>query len=210
MGINHNQDKPMDNAPLEPLTHIADGIGADKVSLFVGDQIGASDDVLLRRQNIMNVLNCAVNCDINYVDETLDLTPGGANRVFGFAPVRTAKIGMIDGDGNDPMMMFAAVHMMHAMLHQTFPDKKSYPLKKPGNILVHCRGGRSRSVAVIAVYLTHMFPERWPNLDDLIDEIRIKRGIPRDEFDRVPTPGIRQNAEQVQLMFKDGKALFGP
>ena len=200
----------MDNATLEPLTHLADGIGIDKVSLFVGDQIGASDDNLLRQHKIMNVLNCAVNCDINYVDETLDLTPDGTNRVFGYAPVRTAKIGMIDGEGNDPMLMFAAVHMLHGMLHQTFPEKKSYPLRQPGNLLVHCRGGRSRSVAVAALYLNHMFPERWPSLDDLIDEIRHKRGIPRDEFDRVPTAGILCNAAQVHAMFQAGKALFGP
>jgi len=108
------------------------------------------------------------------------------------------------------MLMFAAVHMLHGMLHQTFPDKKSYPLKQPGNVLVHCRGGRSRSVAVAALYLNHMFPERWPGLDDLIDEIRHKRGIPRDEFDRVPTAGILRNAAQVQTMFRAGKALFGP
>jgi hypothetical protein len=200
----------MENAALEPLTHLADGIGIDKVSLFVGDQIGASDDNLLRQHNIINVLNCAVNCDINYVDETLDITPEGANRVFGYAPVRTAKIGMIDGEGNDPMLMFAAVHMLHGMLHQTFPDKKSYPLKQPGNVLVHCRGGRSRSVVVAALYLNHMFPEHWPSLDDLIDEIRHKRGIPQDEFDRVPTAGILRNAAQVQAMFRAGKALFGP
>ena len=200
----------MDNAALEPITHLADGIGTDKVSLFVGDQIGASDDNLLRQHKIMNVLNCAVNCDINYVDETLDLTPGGTNRVFGYAPVRTAKIGMIDGEGNDPMLMFAAVHMLHGMLHQAFPEKKSYPLRQPGNVLVHCRGGRSRSVAVAALYLNHMFPERWPSLDDLIDEIRHKRGIPQNEFDRVPTAGILRNAAQVHAMFQAGKALFGP
>ena len=200
----------MDNAALEPLTHVADGIGVDKVSLFVGDQIGASNDNLLRRHKIMNVLNCAVNCDINYVDQTLDLKPGGANRVFGFAPVRTAKIGMIDGEGNDPMLMFAAVHMLHGMLHQSFPEKKSYPLRQPGNVLVHCRGGRSRSVAVAALYLKHMFPEHWPDLNNLIYEICDKRGIPRNEFDRVPTAGILRNATQVHAMFQSGKALFGP
>ena len=200
----------MDNAPLEPLTHLADGIGVDKVSLFIGDQIAASDDNLLRQHKIINVLNCAVNCDINYVDKTLDLTPGGINRVFGYAPIRTAKIGMIDGDGNDPILMFAAVHMLHGMLHQTFPEKKSYPVRQAGNVLVHCRGGRSRSVAVAALYLNHMFPVRCPSLEDLIDEIRHKWGIPLKEFDRVPTPGIRRNTEQVYAMFQSGKALFGP
>ncbi len=59
----------MENAPLEPLTHLADGIGINNVSLFIGDQIAASDDNLLRQHKIINVLNCAVNCDINYVDE---------------------------------------------------------------------------------------------------------------------------------------------
>jgi hypothetical protein len=200
----------MDNAALEPLTHLADGIGVDNVSLFIGDQVAASDDNLLRQHKIINVLNCAVNCDINYVDETLDLKSGGANRIFGFAPFRTAKIGMIDGAGNDPILMFAAVHMLHGMLHQNFPEKKSYPVRQPGNILVHCRGGRSRSVAVAALYLNHMFPGRWPNLEDLIDEIRHKRGIPLNEFDRVPTPGILHNTEQVYAMFQSGKALFGP
>jgi hypothetical protein len=55
-----------------------------------------------------------------------------------------------------------------------------------------------------------MFPGRWPNLEDLIDEIRHKRGIPLNEFDRVPTPGILHNTEQVYAMFQSGKALFGP
>lgn len=200
----------MDNAPLEPLTHLADGIGVDKVSLFIGDQIAASNDNLLRQHKIINVLNCAVNCDINYVDKTLDLTPGGINRVFGYAPIRTAKIGMIDGDGNDPILMFAAVHMLHGMLHQTFPEKKSYPVRQAGNVLVHCRGGRSRSVAVAALYLHHMFPQQWPSLEDLIDEIRHKRVIPQNEFDRVPTSGILHNTVQVYAMFQSGKALFGP
>jgi myo-inositol-1(or 4)-monophosphatase len=200
----------MDNAPLEPLTHLADGIGVDKVSLFIGDQIAASDDKLLRQHRIINVLNCAVNCDINYVDKTLDLTPGGINRVYGYAPIRTAKIGMIDGDGNDPILMFAAVHMLHGMLHQTFPEKKSYPVRQAGNILVHCRGGRSRSVAVAALYLHYMFPQQWPSLENLIDEIRHKRGIPQKEFDRVPTPGILHNTVQVYAMLQSGKALFGP
>ena len=49
----------MENATLEPLTHLANGIGANNVSLFVGDQIAASDDKLLRQHNIVNVLNCA-------------------------------------------------------------------------------------------------------------------------------------------------------
>jgi len=200
----------MENAVLEPLTHLADGIGVDRVSLFVGDQIAASDDKLLRQHEIVNVLNCAVNCDINYVDKTLDLSADGTRRAFGFAPVRTAKIGMIDGEGNDPMLMFAAVHMLHGMLHQSFPEKQSYPVKKPGNLLVHCRGGRSRSVAVAALYLNHMFPQCWPSLTDLVDEIRDKRGVPRDEFNRVPTPGILHNMLQVYEMFQSGKALFGP
>jgi len=200
----------MENTALAPLTHIADGIGVDKVALYVGDQIGASDDSLLRRHQIVNVLNCAVNCDINYVDETLDLKPGRANREFGFASVRTAKIGMIDGEGNDPMLMFAAVHILQGMLHQRFPAKASYPVKQPGNVLVHCRGGRSRSVAVAALYLSHMFPERWPNLFGLIDEIRDKRGIPKGEFGRVPTPGILRNMVEVHEMFRSGRALFYP
>lgn len=200
----------MENASLDPLTHLADGIGVDQVSLFIGDQIAASDDILLGQHEIVNVLNCAVNCDINYVDETLDLSVDGTRRAFGFAPVRTAKIGMVDGEGNDPILMFAAVHMLHGMLHQRFPEKQSYPVKKSGNVLVHCRGGRSRSVAVAALYMNHMFPHRWPDLTDLVDEIRDKRGIPRDEFDRVPTPGILHNMLQVYEMFQSGKALFGP
>ena len=200
----------MENATLEPLTHLANGIGANNVSLFVGDQIAASDDKLLRQHNIVNVLNCAVNCDINYVDKTLDLIPDGDNRAFGYAPVRTAKVGMIDGEGNDPILMFVAVHLLHGMLHQTFPEKKSSPLRQSGNILVHCRGGRSRSVAVVALYLNHMFPQRWPSLEGLIDEIREKRGIPRGEFDRVPTAGILRNMAQVKEMFQSGRALIRP
>ena len=57
----------MDNAALEPLTHLADGIGVDNVSLFIGDQIGTSDDNLLRQHKIINVLNCVAALYLNHL-----------------------------------------------------------------------------------------------------------------------------------------------
>jgi len=190
------------------MTRVAEGIGEHQVTLFVGDQIAASDDRMLREHGIMNVLNCAVNCDVNYVDETLDLNPGGCNRVFGFAPVRVHKVGMIDGFGNDPMLLFSAVHVLHGMLRQTFPDKQSYKLREQGNVLVHCRGGRSRSVAVAGLYMHRIFPQRWPSFEAAIDHIRKEREIPLHEYSEVPTPGVLAMAREVLQLFDSGKALL--
>ena len=46
----------MKHVDLYPLTRVADGVGPDGVTLFVGDQIAASDDRVLRENAIVNVL----------------------------------------------------------------------------------------------------------------------------------------------------------
>ena len=165
---------------------IAEGIGPHDAVLYIGDQLAASNDALLRAHDITCVLNCAVNLDINYVDQSLDNRVGGDYRVFGHAPVRSAKVGMIDGPGNSPAHLISACHLIDAMLHQSIPEKETYPIKRAGNILVHCRGGRSRSVAVSALYLHLKHPSRWPCFDEALQYVRDKRRIRTEAYREAP------------------------
>jgi hypothetical protein len=192
-----------------PITLVADCLAGRGVKLYVGDQIAASDDEMLRRLGITFVLNTAVNLDINYVDQTLDIEKDGRLRSFGFAPIRSAKVGLIDGEGNHPTLLLAACQVLDGMLHQYVPDKpKSYPMREMGNILVHCRGGRSRSVTVAALYLSKTFPGRWPTFDAAVDHIRKVRGLRPDEFEKAPSKGLRDSARQALAMIESGKWAF--
>ena len=85
-----------------PINAIAEGIGPHDAVLYIGNQLAASNDGLLRAHDITCVLNCAINLDINYVDQTLDNSAGNDYWFFGFAPIRSPKVGMIDGPGNSP------------------------------------------------------------------------------------------------------------
>lgn len=191
------------------LTLVAEGLAAHGAKLYVGDQIAASDDALLGAHGITYVLNCAVNLDINYVDKSLDTGADGALRLFGHAPVRSAKVGLIDGAGNHPTLLLAACQVLDGMLQQELPEKASYPLRgKKGNVLVHCRGGRSRSVAVAALYLRHMHPDRFPDFDATVARIRELRQIEPEKMHKSPSPGLMETARQALAMIASGRGAF--
>ena len=187
---------------------IADGIGPHGAVLYIGNQLAASDDALLKDHDITCGLNCAVNLDINYVDQTLDKSDGGDYRVFGHAPVRSAKVGMIDGPGNSPAHLISACHLIDAMLNQTIPEKKSYPIKRTGNILVHCRGGRSRSVAVSALYLHLKHPGRWPTFDEALQLVRDKRRLQPEEYHEAPKEDLLVLVRQVLNLQTSGAIVL--
>jgi hypothetical protein len=189
-----------------PMNAIAEDIGPGGVVLYIGNQLAASDDSLLKTHDITCVLNCAVNLDINYVDRTLDKSDGEDHRVFGHAPFRSAKVGMIDGPGNSPSHLISACHLIDAMLTQTMPEKESYPVKRAGNILVHCRGGRSRSVAVSALYLHLKYPGRWPTFEEALQYVREKRQIKPDDYHEAPKEDLLVLVRQV-LNLRDSGAV---
>ncbi len=187
---------------------IAEAIGPHDAVLYIGDQLAASNDALLRAHDITCVLNCAVNLDINYVDQTLDNSVGSDYRVFGFAPVRSAKVGMIDGPGNSPAHLISACHLIDAMLHQNIPEKETYPIKRAGNILVHCRGGRSRSVAVSALYLHLKYPGHWPTFDEALQYVRDKRRIQPEEYHEAPKEDLLVLVRHVLSLRNSGAAIL--
>ncbi len=194
---------------LDPISFIAGGLGKRSVDLYVGDKFGAGDIELLRAHDITSVLNTSVNLDINYVGEAIDSHPGGNVLIFGHAPIRVAKVGMIDGPGNLPSLLLAACHTVEGLLHQDSPTKASHPTHKPGNLLVHCRAGRSRSVIVAALYLHGKDPEKWPSFEQTLDYVREQRGMALEEWERAPTPAMMELAhsilEEVRI---SGRPLF--
>ena len=192
-----------------PMNAIAGDIGPGAAVLYIGNQMAAGDDGLLAAHDITCVLNCAVNLDINYVDQTLHKSDVEDIRVFGFAPVRTSKVGMIDGPGNSPSHLISACHLIDAMLNQNIPEKETYPIKKAGNILVHCRGGRSRSVTVSALYLHLKYPGRWPTFEEALQLVREKRQIKPDDYHGAPKEELLVLVRQV-LDLRDSGAVILP
>lgn len=185
--------------PLPSLSLIAKGLDPHGADLFVGGTAAARDVELLRGHGISTVVNCAINVDVNYVavpgDDGGDGESNGLRR-SGSAPFRCYKLGLVDGD-NPAGMMLGGYCILHGALRQTMPEKDSYPRQVNGNVLVHCREGRSRSVALAALYLHLQDPDRFPDLDGAIAAVREKRGLPPEEWSEVPKPEIIDAAAEA-------------
>lgn len=162
-------------------------------SLFIGGTEAARDIALLRDHNITIVINCAVNLDINYVNNPNE-PADGEKCAHGTGPLRAFKLGLVDGTGNAENMMLAGYYLLDSAIRQKIPEKKSYPQRAAGNVLVHCRGGRSRSTALVALYLHISKPEKFPGLDNAIDHVREKRGLHPDEWYSAPKPVLIEAA----------------
>ncbi len=145
----------------EDATEVLIEVGPD---LWLGNQIAAQSPAALARAGITQTLNLAVNIDI----PPLVLPDGSV--------VRRAKIGLIDGEGNTPAHVAAAVLAIRGMQAQKAPGKPSYPDHRPGGLLVHCRGGRSRSVMALALHL-YLSDPAFESLDDAIAYLQRLRGL---------------------------------
>ena len=185
--------------PLPSLSLIAQGLDPDGADLFIGGTRAARDIDLLRRHGIATVVNCAINVDVNYVAAPGEGDEGGDSNGLcrsGMAPFRVFKLGLVDGD-NPAGMMLGGYCILHGALHQTMPDKESYPRHVHGNVLVHCREGRSRSVALAALYLHLQDPTRFTELENAIAVVREKRGLPPEEWFEAPKPEIVEAAAEA-------------
>jgi hypothetical protein len=151
---------------------------------------------LLRSKGITTVVNCAVNLDFNFVEQP-QVVSDHEGSVYGPGEIRYFKIGLIDGDGNPETQMVAAHYILQAALEQILPDKPSYPRRERGSVLVNCRGGRSRSVAVVALFLHLTLPQEFPALDDAISFVRIKRELPENEWYKAPKPVLANAARRA-------------
>ena len=185
--------------PLPSLSLIAQGLDPNGADLFIGGTKAARDVDLLRRHAISTVVNCTINVDVNYVAAPGEGEEGrDSDRLcrFGIAPFRVFKLGLVDGD-NPGGMMLGGYCILYGALHQIMPEKESYPRHAHGNVLVHCREGRSRSVALAALYLHLQDPVRFPELDGAIAAVREKRGLPPEEWSEVPKPEIIDAAAEA-------------
>jgi hypothetical protein len=166
---------------------IAEGLPPDRVRLYIGDTDGARNLTLLKELGISTVVNCAVNLDINYVTEP-SLPATDTMCAAGTGAIRSYKLGLVDGPGNPETMMLAGYYLLHGAVHQELPEKDSYPRRERGNVLVHCRGGRSRSVALVALYLHVQLPREYPTLEAALARIRQHRKLQPDEWFETPKP----------------------
>lgn len=167
------------------------------VDIYIAGKEGTSDLDLLRQNGITTVVNCAVNLDFNFVRQA-QLVSDHEGSVYGPGEIRYYKTGLIDGGGNPDTQMLAAHYILRAALEQVLPEKPSYPRREMGNILVNCRGGRSRSVIVVSLFLHLTLPAEFPTLDAAIAFVRDRRGLPQDEWYKAPKPVLIQSAERAQ------------
>ncbi|XAZ26115.1 dual specificity protein phosphatase family protein (plasmid) [Sinorhizobium sp. B11] len=166
------------------------------VDLFISGKEGASDLALLRKSGITTVVNCAVNLDFNFVQQPKIVTDHEGS-IYGPGEIRYYKVGLIDGAGNPETQMVAAHYILRAALEQILPDKPSYPMRERGSILINCRGGRSRSVAVVSLFLHLTLPDEFPTLDDAISFVRLRRELPADEYYKAPKPVLADAARRA-------------
>lgn len=166
------------------------------VDLFISGKEGASDLDLLRRSGITTVVNCAVNLDFNFVQEP-NVVSDHEGSPHGPGEIRYYKIGLIDGAGNPETQMVAAHYILRAALEQILPDKPSYPRRERGSVLVNCRGGRSRSVAVVSLFLHLTLPDEFPTLDHAISFVRLRRELPVYEYYKAPKPVLVEAARRA-------------
>lgn len=181
---------------LERLSLIYEKHPAYGVDIYISGKEGASDIALLRQHGITTVVNCAVNLDFNYVHRD-DVVSDHAGTGYGPGEIRYYKVGLIDGGGNPDTQMMAAHYILKAALEQILPDKPSYPRREQGNVLINCRGGRSRSVIVVSLFLHMTLRAEFPTLQDAISFVRSQRKLPQDEWFKAPKPVLIDAASQA-------------
>jgi protein-tyrosine phosphatase len=77
------------------------------------------------------------------------------------------------------------------------PKRPTYPFRDGGNILVNCRGGRSRSVSLVALFLHKQQPNLYPRLEDAVAAIRTRRQLMPDEWFETPKPMLYEAARRA-------------
>ena len=185
------------------LSLIEPKVGRYGVGLYIGGMEGAGDLAGLKARNITTVVNCAVNLDLNYATEKFEGTEDPA-AIYGIGAVRYYKLGLIDGDGNPETMMLSGFYLLRGAFAQKLPERATYIRREQGNVLVNCRAGRSRSVALVSLFLHIEMPEKYPTLDAAMAHVRTERKLRRDEWFETPKPMLveasRRAADWIRLI----------
>ena len=193
----------------EKISLIESGVEPDGCQIFIGGTDAARDIGLLRRRNIAVVVNCTINLDINYVLDPAEPAKGDSC-ACGVGPLRVIKLGWVDGPGNTEDMILGGYYLLDGALRQKIPNKDTYPRQEKGNVLVHCRGGRSRSTALVALFLHLDRPEKFPTLDCALEHVRKKRGLSPDEWPTAPKPVLVQAARRAAECVKEQRRRAHP
>ncbi|SDG97818.1 dual specificity protein phosphatase family protein [Alloyangia pacifica] len=168
-----------DDTPL--LWQIPGEIGPGLDALWLGNLPAAEDRAALQRARIGASLNLAMN-----------IFPGPLLRPDG-THLRRYQIGLLDGPGNAPETLAAAVTLIDGLAAVYTEGKPHYPAHEKGGLLVHCRGGRSRSVTVLALWLHLRRPAEFPRFEEALAYLRALRGL--DET--YPLPPMLTLAREV-------------
>ena len=179
-------------APMNLVWNDPDPAGPD---IFVGGMEAAADIDYLTRHGVGSVLNCSVNADIDYVDVPYDANAPERLQRYGYGPIRYYKLGLVDGPGNPPEMLLAGYFLLCGIIDQQMPDRPSYPNRDRGNVLVNCRAGRSRSIALLSLYLCLQHTGQFPDLAAALSFVRDAREIRPDEFHEAPNRDLVDAAE---------------
>lgn len=183
--------------PTRPPLSLIDRLPGWEVDLFVGDSRALGAPSLLARHGVTTVVNCAVNLDVDLVTRPAPEAEPGAEFAIGQGGFRYYKFGLVDGPGNSPDQMLGAYFILRGALDQRLPNRPSYLNRERGNLLVNCRGGRSRSVALAALFLHVEAPDRYPTLDAAIALIRERRRLLPEEWREAPKPEMREAAARA-------------
>ena len=149
-----------------------------QLEIFVGSWEAVKKNTLLENR-IMGVLNVAYDCD--------DIPPKNEEGKFHYFNMyyQLAKVGLIDGYGNNTSTMVAALYMADQLF--TFPPhtpqpklENNYVPFNRGNLLIHCWDGGSRSITIAALYLYYKFgvqykKEKFQTFEDAYTYVINKR-----------------------------------
>lgn len=163
---------------------VIESFGPHAKTLFLGNLAAAEDPDSLLKCRVTETLNVSIN-----------MFPGPLQLADG-THVRRYQIGMIDGHGNDPHLLAASVFTVEGLMRGYVPSKPHYPKHRKGNILVHCRGGRSRSVVLIALWLSTFAPDRFASFEAALAHLRQLRGL----SDSYPLPPMLALADEVRAL----------
>lgn len=178
-----------DAVPL--LIPVTDAPGPGLTRIYLGNLAAAEDAEALARAGITASLNLAMN-----------IFPGPLALPDGTL-LRRYQIGLLDGPGNPPQLFEAAIRLIDGLAETYTEGKPHYPPHRPGGLLVHCRGGRSRSVAVLALWLHLRRRTDFPGLDAALAYLRDLRGLD-DGYPLPPMIALARQA-QTQLSARPGR-----
>ncbi|WP_176084577.1 dual specificity protein phosphatase [Martelella sp. HB161492] len=177
-----------DDRPL--LFPVVQQVGPHGKTLYLGNLAAAENADCLFDAGITETLNVSINMFVL----PLMLKDG--------VHIRRHQIGMIDGAGNNAYLMAAAVYLIEALMRGYVPAKPHYPKHRPGHILVHCRGGRSRSVALIALWLSRFMTADFADFEIALGYLRRLRGLD-DSYPLAPMLALADEVQRLRLIGND-------